>query len=46
MNELLIEDLLQNTDFQESQYLDFYQMRIDWEQAQILFELREEINSI
>jgi hypothetical protein len=46
MNELLIEDLLQNTDFQESQYLDFYQMRIDWERAQILFELQDEINSI
>jgi hypothetical protein len=46
MNELLIEDLLENPDFQESQYLDFYQMRIDWEQAQILFELQEEINSL
>jgi hypothetical protein len=44
MNELLIEDLLENPDFQESQYLDFCQMQIDWQQSQILFELQEEIN--
>ena len=44
MNELLIEDLLVNPDFQESQYLDFCQMQIDWQQSQILFELQEEIN--
>ena len=46
MNEFLIEDLLQNPDFQESQYTDFCQMQIDWQQSQILFELQEEINSL
>ena len=46
MNELLIEDLLENPDFQVSLYENFCQMQLDWQQRQLLFELQEEINSL
>lgn len=46
MTDILIEDLLENPDFQESQYVDFFQMYSDWQQRQIFFELQSEINSL